>query len=136
MIVESQTRSAVVIHDSHREPVVGVAVQLLSVLGHAVEVTDSVDAALRAATAHPTELLVLSTTDAAEQSQIIDYLATLPANHRPKQIAILSEEEAETGIGLQRRLPNVKLHIFVKPIHAMGLLNVIKRITEATAAHN
>ena len=137
MIAEPQVRSSVVIHDSHREPVVDVAVQLLSVLGHEVALAESASAAIREASERPTDLLVLSLTDPAEQAQTIDHLATLHPTRRPKQVAILSNDDAETGLGLQRRLPNVKLHVFVKPIHAMGLLNVIKRITASNvAAHN
>ena len=125
--------SRVVIHDSHTEPVVGVAVQLLKVLGHDVTLTESPDEALRSATSDRTDLLVLSLTDPADQSAALDRLALLPAASRPQQVAILSDDDSESGVPLQRKLPDVKVHVFVRPVHAHGLLKVIKRIS---AAHN
>ncbi|HEX8323038.1 MAG TPA: hypothetical protein VF595_03915 [Tepidisphaeraceae bacterium] len=124
------TRSKVVIHDSHQEPVVGVAVQLLSVLGHDVSLVETPDAAMAAAgegTAR-TDLLVLSVTDSEEQGHRLEQLALLPKARRPRQVAILSDADAETGPMRPKSLPDVRVHVFVKPVHALGLLNVIKRM--------
>ena len=125
------TRSKVVIHDSHSEPVVGVAVQLLSVLGHDVSLAESCDAALSAAREGHTDLLVLSVTDPSEQNSCLDQLALLPRSERPKQVAILSDADAEANPRMLPSLPDMKVHIFVKPVHALGLLNVIKRLAAA-----
>jgi len=127
------TTSRVVIHDSHTEPVVGVAVQLLNVLGHDVALTESCDAALASAMERRTNLLVLTLTDPSEQSAALERLATCPANVRPQHVAILSDDDDadSRGLPLQRKLPDVKVHLFVRPVHAHGLLKVIKRITAA-----
>ena len=122
------TRSKVVIQDSQREPVIGVAAQLLGVLGHDVAIVDTPDAAVTAASHGRTDLVVLSVTDAAEQSFQLDKIALLPRSERPRQIAILSEDETEATTLRRPDLPDVKVHIFVKPVHALGLLNVIKRM--------
>ncbi len=123
------TTSRVVIHDSHTEPVVSVAVQLLNVLGHDVALTESADAAISLAMESRTELLVLSLTDHDEQCAALDRLAMLPASARPRQVAILSDDETDSSIPpMQRKLPGVRVHLFVRAIHAHGLLKVIKRI--------
>lgn len=123
------TTSRVVIHDSHKEPVVGVAIQLLEVLGHDVMLAKSADQALAAAVSEKADLLVLSLTDHAEQSAALERLAMLAPAQRPNQVAILSDDENESSAPpLQRKLPGTKVHVLVKPIHAHGLLKVIKRV--------
>lgn len=123
-------RSKVVIHDSHQEPVVGVAVQLLSILGHDVALVETPDAAMSVAAEGRTDLLVFSVADAEEQGQRLDQLALLPKAQRPRQVAILSDADAETGLLRPLNLPDVKVHVFVKQVHALGLLNVIKRMAQ------
>ncbi|MGC4030858.1 MAG: hypothetical protein QM754_03800 [Tepidisphaeraceae bacterium] len=124
-------RSKVVIQESQAEPVTGVAVQLLGVLGHDVAVVDTPEAAVHAATTgEPTDLLVLNVTDPDEQSMRLEQLALLPKACRPKQVAILSDAENDEDAPLVRsRAPGLKVQVFVKPVHAMGLLNVIKRLS-------
>lgn len=124
------TRSKVVIHDSHSEPVVGVAVQLLGVLGHDVSLAESAEAALIAARGDRTDLLVLSVTDLDEQRSLLDQLALLSRDQRPRQVAILSDADAEASPRMVQSLPDMKVHVFVKPVHALGLLNVIKRLAQ------
>lgn len=124
----SSTRSKVVIQNSSEEPVLGVAMQLLNVLGHDVSLVDSPEAAMNASASSPTDLLVLSVTDPDEQSYALDRIALLPKSQQPKQVAILSDGEGDLDLVRPRGLPNVKVHVFVKPVHALGLLNVIKRM--------
>lgn len=124
------TRSKVVIHQSNQEPVFDVAAQLLDVLGHKVARVSTVERAVEETAEQPTDLLVLSLTDLEDQEQAIQRLALSPAGHRPKQVAILSDAEAELAPRSLPSVPDMKVHVFVKPVHALGLLNVIKRLAQ------
>ena len=122
------TRSKVVIQDTQREPVINVAAQLLGVLGHDVALVDSPESAVTAASQAKTDLVVLSVKDADEQESHLERIALLPRSERPRQVAILSEAETESTTLRRTDLPDVKVHVFVKPVHALGLLSVIKRM--------
>ena len=122
------TRSKVVIQDTQREPVINVAAQLLGVLGHDVAIVDSPGAAVTAAGHGKADLLVLTAKDADEQDSLLERIALMPRSERPRQVAILSEDEAEPATLRPTNLPDVKVHVFVKSVHALGLLNVIKRM--------
>ena len=125
----SPTRSKVVIQDTQREPVLNVAAQLLGVLGHDVAIVDSSSTAV--ANAAQADLVVLSAKDEMEQDAHLERIALLPRSERPRQVAILSEAETEATTLRRTDLPDVKVHVFVKPVHALGLLNVIKRMAGA-----
>ena len=127
MTISTPARSKVVLQQSPTEPVIGVAQQLLGGLGHVVELADSPEAAVLAAGRSRADLLVLSVTDPDEQVRHLERLALLPAAVRPKQVAILSDG-TESDPLLARALPGVKVQIFSKAVHALGLLNVVKRL--------
>ena len=126
--VATPVRSRVVLQTNPAEPAVGVAAELLHVLGHAVETAATPEAAIVAVGPGRAALLVLSVTDADEQRQSLERLALLPHTLRPLRVAFLTEEDAETAPLLRRALPGVKVTVFVKPVHALGLLDLVKRL--------
>lgn len=126
----------VVIHNPTHESGVRVATEMLSTQGCQIAWANSVSEAIEKAALQPTELLVLSIPDTAEQRQALSRLSTLPAPQRPREVAILSDEINDDTIQLRRSVAGSKVHLFVRPIHVHGLLSLIKRLERNQLAHN
>jgi hypothetical protein len=129
MVTAIRTDLFVVLQRNEEEPSLMIFEQWLVERGHHVRWCDSADAAITAATAGWTDLLVLAPGEHSAQVEAIDRMGLMPAAHRPKHVAILADEEPDAT--LRRRLPGVKLALIGEPIHALGLLDVAKRIVKA-----
>ncbi len=73
------------------------------------------------------ELLVLGGSS-EDSNMILDRLATLPDAQRPQRVAILTDDLAADSTPLNRKLPGTKVYLLVTPLHAYGLLNIVRRI--------
>ncbi|HEX8342883.1 MAG TPA: hypothetical protein VF624_18415 [Tepidisphaeraceae bacterium] len=120
------TTPTVVIFDPHHEPAVPVSAELLRGAGHGVLQADSLDAALAAVARGGVELLVLSAPAAADHAPTLDRIALLPA--RVGVIALLSDAVADDDLFLRRKVPASKIVVLAGPIHAHGLLKVIRQV--------
>lgn len=121
-------RSKIVVQGDANAPALRMTVQLLDRSGHAVEHAPTPEAAVAAAVR--ADLLVLSLPDADTPDHWLDRLALLPAAERPRRVAILTEAEALPLS--RRRLTDLPTTVLTRPVHAVGLLNLVKRL-EASA---
>lgn len=117
----------VVIQSNPAEPATAILEQWLDSRGHHVRQAATAEAAIACCAGGATDLLVLSLIDPADQSAAIDRIGLMPAAARPKHVAILGDDEPD--LALRRRLPGVKFHLLGQPIHTLGLLDVVRRIT-------
>jgi hypothetical protein len=60
----------------------------------------------------------------------VNQLADLPAELRPRELAIFSDVADDTLRGLRARIKPSKVHIFLKPLHMHGLLSVLRQLRE------
>ena len=129
MVTAIRTELFVVMQRNVSEPSLMIFEQWLEDRGHKVRWCDSAELAVVAATSGWTDLLVLAPGGHAEQVEVVDRLGLTPSSQRPKHVAILSDEEPDAT--LRRRLPGVKLVLLGDPIHALGLLDIAKRLVAA-----
>ena len=116
----------VVIFDPHHEPVVPVGAEFLRGAGHGVLQPDAIEAALEAVAAGGVELLVLSAPAAIDHGPTLDRVALLPA--KPGVIALLSDAVADDDLFLRRKVPGCKVLVLAGPMHAHGLLKLIREM--------
>jgi hypothetical protein len=102
--------------------------RLLRELGHRVSVARSVEDVTELLIGGATDLLVADLPDEAERRQLIDSLSTLPEDRRPRQVALFSDGLDEVVRNLRRSVGRPKVHVFLKPLHLHGLLNVLRTI--------
>lgn len=104
-------------------------VRLLRELGHHVSPASSPDDAIGLLQSAHTDLLVVDLPDDAERRQVFDTLSTLPARQRPRQAAVFSDGLDEYVRQLRvSSADRPKVHVFLKPLHLHGLLNVLRSI--------
>ncbi|HMO25349.1 MAG TPA: hypothetical protein PKB10_03700 [Tepidisphaeraceae bacterium] len=104
--------------------------RLLEGIGHEVEpaTVGQLDHALESDRA---ELVVVDLEGSADEADVARRIASLPADRRPKHVAFLTDTP-----DLARALPasGPHFHVFVRPLHMYGLVNVIKRIHQQHVA--
>jgi DNA-binding NtrC family response regulator len=131
----NHTGPSVIIQISPRTQITDIAAQMLRNAGFSIVDADTIDDACERLSASRTELLVLN----GRRDEIdsgLDRIATLPSSQRPARIAVLSEDECD-DTSLARKVPGVNVHVFVAPLQAFGLLNVVRRIRrQATQTTN
>lgn len=131
----SHVGQSVIIQISPRTQITDIAAQMLRHAGFRIVDAHTIDDACSRLTSAHTELLVLSGSRDAVCSGL-DHIATLPSDHRPARIAILSDDECD-DTSMARKLPGTQVHLFVAPIQAFGLLNVVRRLRrQATQVAN
>lgn len=126
---------SIIIQISPRTQITDIASQMLRHAGFEIVDAETIHDACARLTSSRTELLVLSGPRDAVCSGL-DHIATLPSDHRPTRIAILSDDECD-DTSLARKVPGTKVHLFVAPLQAFGLLNVVRRLRrQATQVAN
>jgi CheY-like chemotaxis protein len=101
--------------------------KLLADLGHSVtSSTSSVDA-LRQLQSDGADLLVIDIGKADETPMIVQRLNELDPPHRPKAIAVLIDRTQPIDSTIANR-PDVRVNVFLKPLHLHGLLRLVKRL--------
>jgi len=130
MTVEDRAIFRSIILPAEAAPAVYRAGQLLDELGHDVVPAESPDHALDLLQQDQTDLLIVDVSGSSRNRQFVSQVADLPADARPRQLAIFCESIDESLRGLRNRLKPCKLHIFVKPLHMHGLLSVLRRLDE------
>lgn len=107
--------------------VTDVAGQMLANAGYDVVPVPTTDALFERLANNKVELLVLGGTS-DDSNMILDRLATLPDCQRPQRVAILTDDLGADSTPLNRKLPGTKVYLLVTPLHAYGLLNIVRRI--------
>jgi len=100
--------------------------RLLGELGHDVTRAASADHAMELICADHTDLLVVDITNNANRD-LFDSLMELPESKRPEQVAVFSDS-IDGQLREWRKLSPSRVHVFLKPLHMHGLLNVLRQI--------
>ncbi len=133
-VQEHVTLRAVILPSGYPMPEEAPTNKLLSDLGHTVVSAATADEALGLLKNDPTDILVIDVTDSPENRNLIDRLGELPTGRRPKELAIFSERSEERFRKLKAIIAPSHVHVFLKPLHMHGLLNVLRRLDPASSA--
>jgi len=107
--------------------------RLLIDMGHHVDTTDSHEQAVDLLRADLTDLLIIDG-DVPGCSGAARLLDELQPSDLPRQIAVFSSNIDEASHHLRHRVSPERLHVFIKPLHLHGLLNVLKHLQEENRA--
>jgi DNA-binding NtrC family response regulator len=124
---EQLTLKTVLLHGHANDAEGMAAYRLLNDLGHDISTTDSATQAVHLMQHDRTDL-VLVDADASEQERFVQQLHDLPANQKPRQVAIVTEAIDERLNGLIGRMNDSNVQVLLKPLHVHGLLKILRRI--------
>jgi len=102
--------------------------RLLGELGLEVARAVTPDHALELLGSEHTDLLVVDLTNNNANRLLIDSWQNLPANKRPVQVAIFTDASDARLREFRREAAPSNVHVFLKPLHMHGLLNVLRRM--------
>jgi DNA-binding response OmpR family regulator len=122
---------AVIFQDS-RATTSGQTLKLLNELGHDVHSTATADEALAVLSETSTDLVVIDALPGHEKRRLVTEIGCLPADKRPRQIAIFCDRIDDYLSDLRRQLAP-QVHVMLKPLHLHGLLSLVKSIERASA---
>ncbi|MBC7782202.1 MAG: hypothetical protein H7144_00065 [Burkholderiales bacterium] len=125
----------IIVHASSNAPLMSVAAQLLNGAGFSVCTAGTSEEVVSMSTRGQAELMILGG-DENSVGNTLDRLAMLPTDQRPRSVAILSNEGESENTFLTRKLPGSRVHIFASPVHAFGLLNLVKRLRRRVVQAN
>ncbi len=132
-VQEHTTLRAVILPSGYQLPEEAPTNRLLMDLGHTVLSAANADQAMRILRDDPTDILIVDVTDSAENRRLIDRLGELPAGSRPRELAIFTERGDDRFRKLQASIAPSHVHVFLKPLHMHGLLNVLRRLDTASS---
>jgi hypothetical protein len=92
-----------------------------------VGAADTFDAIVERLGEAPTDLLVVDA-DAATRRAVLGGIATLPADQRPRHIAIFAEGSDDQLNALRRTVAPSHVSVLLRPLHLHRLLTVLRRI--------
>jgi CheY-like chemotaxis protein len=104
--------------------------RLLRQLGHDVARAQSPDHAIELLNSDHTDLLVVDVSNANENRQMIDRISDLSENNRPTQVAIFTDALDAQLNAFKKKLGSSHVHVFLKPLHMHGLLNVLRQMNK------
>jgi DNA-binding NtrC family response regulator len=102
--------------------------RLLGELGHDVTRALSPSHAVDLLNADHTDLLVMDITNNNINRDLLDALSDMPQSKRPDQVAVFSDSLDVQLRDLRSRLAPTQVHLYFKPLHMHGLLNVLRQI--------
>ena len=109
--------------------------RLLGQLGHDVVRAHSPDHALELITSEHTDLLVMDISHGSNR-ELFDALGEMPASKRPNQVAVFSDAIDSQLRQWRQKIAPSHVHVFLKPLHMHGLLNVLRQMEHGQAAAN
>jgi len=102
--------------------------RLLGELGMEVARADTADHAMELLGAEHTDLLVVDLTNNNANRLLIDSMLDLPESKRPVQVAIFTDASDARLREFRREAAPSEVHVFLRPLHMHGLLNVLRRM--------
>jgi hypothetical protein len=102
--------------------------RLLNELGHDVSRASSPEHAIELLSADLTDLLVVDMGNGNVNRRLMSQLADLPAERRPRQLAVYSDRMDAELAAWRRQISPSEVHVFVKPLHMHGLLSVLRQM--------
>lgn len=124
--MSNRSTQTVIIQSQPRTPITDIAANMLRNAGFEVIESDSMEQACRDVQEHSPVLVVIRG-NREQVSGGLDRLAVLPREQRPVRIAILKDDETE-DLCLSRKVPGTHVDVFIEPLQAYGLLNVVCRL--------
>ena len=106
--------------------------RLLGQLGHEVARAASPDHAMQLMNSDHTDLLVVDISNSANR-ELFDALSEMPASKRPNQVAVFSDSIDSQLREWRRKVAPCHVHVFLKPLHMHGLLNVLRQMERRQA---
>ena len=84
--------------------------------------------------ADATDLVVINAEKVEEAQALVDRIATLEPQRRPKVVAVLTDRGEDLHSDLRRGgdASSPRVRVFVKPLHMHGLLDIVKRLERTT----
>jgi len=134
MTVEDRTIFRSVILAAENAPAVFRAGELLNDLGHEVATAESAGDAMALLQRDQTDLLVVDVSNSASNRDFVNRLMEIPEGQRPRQLAIFSDVADSSLRGLRKKITHSKVHIFLKPLHIHGLLQVLRSLDAESPA--
>lgn len=98
--------------------------KLLTDLGHRVDPAANASEAMHLLRSGKTDLLVVDL-PAGDETDVLEQLALLPVDHHPGEVAVFSDAASDAVAAVRTRRTR-KVHVFFKPLHMHGLLNVLR----------
>ena len=102
--------------------------RLLGELGHDVTRAATADHAAELLNSEHTDLLVVDVTNHNANRELLTSLLDMPESKRPDEVAIFTDEIDAPLRELRRKISPSHVHVFLKPLHMHGLLNVLRRM--------
>jgi DNA-binding NtrC family response regulator len=102
--------------------------RLLDELGHDVTRAASPDHAMQLLRSDRTDLLVVDISNGNSNRTLFDSLSELPESKRPGEVAVFSDAQDGQLREFRRKIAPSHVHVFFKPLHMHGLLNVLRQM--------
>lgn len=102
--------------------------RLLKELGHEVDRANTPEQAMELLNSDHTDLLVVDLTNNNLNRQLIDSMQEMSEDKRPTQMAIFTDAMDSQLREFRRKCSPAKVHVFLKPLHMHGLLNVVRNM--------
>jgi hypothetical protein len=125
---EHTTLRAIILPSGYQLPDDAPTNRLLMDLGHTVLSASTAEQAMRLLRDDPTDILIVDVTDSPENRRLIDQLGELPADSRPRELAIFTERSEDRFRRLKAVVAPAHVHVFLKPLHMHGLLSILRRL--------
>jgi DNA-binding NtrC family response regulator len=112
--------------------------RLLGGMGHDVSRAISPDHAMELMSTDHTDLLVVDITNNSRNRDLINSISDLPEGKRPDQVAIFADAIDNSLKEFRRDIAPSHVHVFLKPLHMHGLLNVLRHMErqQSDKSHN
>jgi CheY-like chemotaxis protein len=135
VFMTAQTRAAlraVVLPSPDANPQETPTRRLLGQLGHDVSRATTPNHAWQLMSADHVDLFVV---DAASKGNrdVLDMIESLPDDRKPSQVAVFTDVMDAELRDFRRNAPS-HVHVFIKPLHVHGLLNVLRQMEKQKTA--
>lgn len=102
--------------------------RLLENLGHDVSRARTPQDAVQQVSDERTDLVIVDITNSQDNRQALTTLLDLPLHQVPGQIVVYADALDGELRAMQRRSAPPHVHVFLKPLHVHGLLNMLRQL--------
>jgi len=135
MMQEPAARRSVIVQRIDHPADVSAETTLLHHMGHDVA-SVSPDEALTVLRNDEADLVVIDIAGLQDREEFVDRLSELLASRRQHRHVAVFANEIDDNLTSLRGRTSPKLHLFLRPLHLHGLLNVLKSIDSAGGPRN
>lgn len=127
-VADRQTLRTIVVVTKGPDSALQPTSRLLSDLGHNVTDANSPDEAVQILQNNGADLLVVDLPTIDQKRRLFERIEALPQSARPNRIAIFADEPDDFSKSLSIQQSKPRVHLFMKPLHVHGLLNVLRSL--------